>query len=171
MRSPTENFLSAKALGLTDNERNALVDVLGMLERGEVKHYTGEFDEELGADEGQYDPGCDYFNMAVWSSVQHHFNMAVWSSVQSDCGTVHCIGGLAQAICRAEYKDDTGFTDESPSARTTGRGMSLGNLFYPVSSISGIIPLDSITVEEAASALRNYLTTGAADSDGVLEPS
>jgi hypothetical protein len=152
MRSPVENFMSAVALGLTYNEHRALITVLGMLERGEVKHYVGDWDS---GGRKEYDPTSVNFNMAVWSS-------------QHECDTVHCMGGFAMAICRVNYKDNTAFGEFATLSRSVWERMAfkaLGQLFYPK------VPylLFKITVDQAASALRNYLTTGAPDWNGVLE--
>lgn len=39
MRSPDQNFLSAKALGIQKKDRNALIEVMGEFERGEVENF------------------------------------------------------------------------------------------------------------------------------------
>lgn len=68
-------FLTAEALGIDPNEHQALVAVLGKLERGELRHAplleetTDEFGDACG------------FNMAQWS-----------------CGTVMCIGGWVEHL-------------------------------------------------------------------------
>jgi hypothetical protein len=147
MRSPIQNFMSAEALRLTGNEHRALIEVLGMLERGDVKHYQGEVDWEPME---RYDPSTINFNMANWAST-------------SDCGTVHCIGGFAQAICQVNYGD---VCSPSMSRRYVSEGLE--DLFYPDGEDDFPVLLDAITVDQAAAALRNYLTTGAPDWLDVL---
>lgn len=74
------------------------------------------------------------------------FNMATWHR-EHDCGTVCCIGGAAQIISGAEW-DVAAITDR-------GRAMALAQLFYPIGYDMALI-----TTEQAAQALRSYLTTG-----------
>lgn len=69
------NFMTAKDLHITENEQRALVKVLGMLEREELRH------------EPPGDPTSpNGFNMAHI----HH---------KTDCGTVACIYGWAASLC------------------------------------------------------------------------
>lgn len=70
----------------------------------------------------------------------NHFNMAAW-----DCGTCHCILGWARSFVggKPHFSD---LTD------------GLWDLCYPNRSACG--GLNGVTVEQAAAALRNYLTLG-----------
>lgn len=70
-----------------------------------------------------------------------HFNMSGWAR-EGECGTVRCIGGTASIIGAVHF--------EVP------RPQALENLFYPPAPIL----IDKITVDQAATALRSYLTTG-----------
>lgn len=122
-------YMTAEALGIDPNEHQALVAVLGKLERGELRYApmmeetTDEFGDACG------------FNMAEWH-----------------CGTVHCIGGWVEKILghsRNEYQYP----------------INLYKLYYPETML-----YYGITSGQAAQALRNYLTYGAADWAGVLAP-
>lgn len=73
-----------------------------------------------------------------------HFHMAVWN-VKHECGTVCCIGGTAELVGGVKFGT---------------RDARLNDLFYPSRTYDR-------TVDEAAHALRTYLTTGNAEwSDG-----
>jgi hypothetical protein len=76
------NVLSAEALGLTDVQLDALVAVLGMLERGELRWISSVANpaEARG----------DFFNMGTV--------MAKW-----ECGSVGCIVGWADAISSGAF--------------------------------------------------------------------
>lgn len=76
------SFLSATDLGISDVERDALIKVLGMLERGELVHRG----TDLVA-------GHNGFNMG-------------WAGSRTDCGTLACIGGWV-AILRKGHPDPT----------------------------------------------------------------
>lgn len=69
------------------------------------------------------------------------FNMGQWKSQYHECGTVACIGGTAEMIGRVRFGHTTG---------------GLHDLFFP----HVVKDWDQISVEKAASALRNYLTYG-----------
>lgn len=77
-----------------------------------------------------------------------HFNMGRWNAVQA-CGTVCCIAGTAELIGGIRFPDH-------PPGR-------LGNLFY--AGELGERVLTTITPQQAATALRSYLTTGDARWD------
>lgn len=76
-----------------------------------------------------------------------HFNMAEWKIV-NECGTVCCIGGTAELIGGVVFDFE--------------RNWCLEDLFYPDTA------LYSITVPQAARALRSYLTTGEANWKAAL---
>src|SRR5688572_22689470 len=71
------------------------------------------------------------------------FNMGVWGVKYPTCGTVCCIRGTAQLISGQEIGEDE-WTYE------------MSDLFLAIETDA----LESITVEQAAMALRSYLTTG-----------
>lgn len=71
-------FLSPTDLGLTDPQHAALVKVLGMLEREELKHAKPKPCAGFGPFTG-------------------HFNMAFHNTI-TECGTVCCIAGTASLL-------------------------------------------------------------------------
>lgn len=106
-----QNFKTPNALGIEDAGFEALVKVLGMLEREEIP--------------------AENFRMEFWNE-------------KFSCGTVHCIGGWAQAVAA---------TKEIFNTCTAG----LGDLFYPR---PGCESAWRASRAQAAVALRNYLTSG-----------
>lgn len=69
-----QNFKSAEELMISEDERNALIQVLGMLERNELVH-------------------CNPWH----TSRRNGFNMGiVWE--EDDCGSIGCIYGWATAL-------------------------------------------------------------------------
>lgn len=143
-----QNFKTAAELELSEEEYDAHVRVLHMLERGELVHWTWERNGPKLAD---VPPGAKWFNMR-------------YSTLEDSCGTVACIGGWVGLVMglselqASEYVSDVG---EGARAR----------LYYP--HWRGGFTEQSrykITTEEAAQALRNYLTTGEPRwNDAVLE--
>jgi hypothetical protein len=118
------SFLSTRELGISKADRDALIHVLGMLERGEVVHvpvpysYTGD----LG------------FNMLEYES--------------SSCGTIHCIAGWCDCLF------DRNFANRHQDKKLPN---ALSNLFFGPADYDD---MNAVTVEQAATALRTYLTTG-----------
>lgn len=80
-----------------------------------------------------------------------HFNMAGWHR-SVDCGTACCIGGTAELVGSVVFD-------------IIGRPAALKKLFYPDGR------MDTITPDQAATALRSYLTTGDARWDLALSRS
>jgi hypothetical protein len=133
-----QNFKTPKELQLDDAEFSALVTVLGMLERGELKHRRDRYDDmhiRNRVSPGKR-PVLKYFNMNWWLN-------KLEAEKDGDCGTVCCIGGAASAILGREFNSLSG-TQE------------LHWLFHPPIASSW----NSITPKKAAQALRNYLTRG-----------
>jgi hypothetical protein len=119
------NFLSTRQLGISKADRDALIHVLGMLERGEVVHvpdwrgYKGKFG----------------FNMLEYSD-------------DRVCGTICCIAGWCDRLFHRNFANR--HQDKKlPEA--------LSDLFFGPADYDG---MNAVTVEEAAIALRTYLTTG-----------
>lgn len=119
-----QNFMSAKDLGLDEAQKEALVTVLGMMERGEIKHK-----ESIK---------INYLSGQVFSG---QFNMRHWN-ITDECGTVCCIGGTAELVGDVKLLETVASNDR------------LYNLCF------GVPDMEAVTVEQAARALRNYLTTG-----------
>lgn len=125
-----QNFKSAAALGLTEQQKDALCKVLVLLETDKLTHtedyhLTGGFDEH--------------------PKFTGHFNMDSWGNYEHNCGTVACIGGTAEILA-----GDSIFYNGNV---LTG---ALQTLFYPDIDADWV----KITTSQAATALRSYLTTG-----------
>ena len=125
------SFLSAAKLGIDEPVHAALIQVLGILERGEVKHVPSPL-------------ACN--GPAIFSGL---FNMDSWSR-PTECGTVCCIGGLAEAVGGLSKNWNC---QHSP---IVDRPDGLSRLLYPPASINW----EKITPAQAAHALSNYLTSG-----------
>jgi hypothetical protein len=123
-----QNFKTPADLGLSDIEFESLIAVLGMLERGELKHV----------------PVMNRGQPSHSKGLTGHFNMDVVVQ-DEDCGTVACILGT----CRLLNGQDL-FPMVGP------REGKIGRLFYPEETFDWTV----ITPEQAALALRNYLSTG-----------
>lgn len=76
----------------------------------------------------------------------HQFNMEYW---ESPCRTAHCIGGWADHMSAGDVFDNL----PTPA---------INELFYPECYQVGTVLVSGFkaTTVQAASALRNYLTTG-----------
>lgn len=125
-----QNFKSAMDLKITEAEQDALIQVLGMLERGELTQASKA--DGCGLI-GEYEP-----------TSSHSFHMAI-TTERHDCGTVACIGGWAATFLGVDGQDYVNHR-HSPA---------LMPLYWPRSDM-----MDSITPEIAAIALRSFLTTG-----------
>ena len=131
-------FKTPADLQITDVEHNALVNVLGMLEREELafgKRYE------------------DTDQIMPTSIKTFHMNITY---SKSRCGTVACIGGWAAILMGRD-----------PIDYVQGRGSwplpeELRKLFWPGDSGS------LATRSQAAIALRSYLTIGEANWDDAL---
>lgn len=133
-----QNFKTAESLGIKDKEFDALVKVLGMLERAEVRHT-----EYTGLDREQIPPG-DNFCM----SVTHHH--------KEGCGTVACIGGWAALMMG--HPDPNGYVHQS--MRQSGNHR-LWELYWSQTD-------RDVTASQAATALRSFLTNGECRWDEAL---
>jgi len=127
MGKSKDGFLSARALGLTRLERTALVGVLEKIEAGWFTPASVAGSWETGVPK-------NFFSMGTW--FESHAE-----PVLTDCGSVGCIGGWADALYGTEFN-----VTDSP------RG--LNDLFFPTRQ-------SSRTLEDAGRALRRYLETGA----------
>ena len=128
-----QNFESAADLDLTEPQRDALIKTLGFMECGKIKHVS--LDEVAFSDDSQE---------AVFSGL---FNLSAWIDSDYRCGTVGCIGGTAELISGVSFE---GWENK----------WRLQQLFSPSTLIDHF---DSVTVEQAARALRGFLTSGTAD--------
>jgi hypothetical protein len=135
MQPTTSNFLSAEELKIDDWEHAGLVEVMRRLERGELRHIVPEHERH-----STYQTP-DGFNMAF--------------DGVGVCGTVACIGGW---VARTKGMRAEGYV---PNIRP---GDPLDPLYYPLELgdlRAGTCPWYKITTEQAAAAIRNFLTTGA----------
>jgi hypothetical protein len=130
-----QNFKSSADLGLEDEEVHALIKVLGMLEREEVSYHE--------AGEGRYGTTDDLRPFAAFN-MEHFF-------ADADCGTVACICGWAIHLGNLDRKELVSKRLHIPA---------LEDLFDPYRHAPGKVNL--ITTQQAAAALRSYLTTGKA---------
>lgn len=80
------SFLPAAQLGHTEAELDALIKVLGMLERGELTHVP------------IHNP--DFVTIPTFTG---HFNMSL-INVVTDCGTACCILGTAELVSGVKFK-------------------------------------------------------------------
>lgn len=127
-----QNFKTAADLGITEHQKEALMKTLVLLETGKLIHVT------------------EFKVLSIHSeSYSGHFNIRAWSA-DSDCGTVRCIGGTAEAVGNVSFD---GWADEQNA---------LYDLFSPPYSND---QWNEITQAQAAAALRSYLTTGDARWD------
>lgn len=140
-----QNFQTPTELQISNAEYNALVHILGMMERGELKHHhVGYYQKLVG-------PPPKFSGL---------FNMCHVKTVTS-CGTVACILGAAQLL----FGDDL-FAEQWCNWKYQGTKSAVSQLFVPEARSDYWL---DITVEQAATALRNYLTTGEASWATVME--
>lgn len=139
-----QNFKTATDLGITEVDYAALIQVLGMMERGELVDDVRTFDDEE-------DPTSQWFDMATVLKEDR------------DCGTSGCICGWAYVISgRSAFSK---FIDAYQSYGQTCRIIramppDLVELFgfdlHPDELVNR-------TQAKSAIALRSYLTTGQAN--------
>lgn len=133
-----QNFMTALALGISDVEHDALIKVLGMLERGELVHAK--------------------FPIARMFRGPNEFNMAATLHTGEGCGTIACLGGWAylvsDKVAFAGLIDGLASDDDDLVAAMP---INLRRLFGIGASWSTLNPR---TPEAAAIALRSYLSTG-----------
>jgi hypothetical protein len=129
-----QSFLSAADLGISDIQHQSLVTVLGMLERGELVHAK--------------------YPIAKMFRGPNEFNMAATLDESTDCGSIGCICGWAHLV--SGRKAFAEFFDEKPGSLEE-MPVSLRRLFRFGGAWGSLC---AIQPEQAATALRSYLTTG-----------
>ena len=134
MLAPTQT--KPAILNISDEEFVALVKVLGMLERGELRH---------GKNHAR--GGEKLFNMGTACREDVDEN--------HQCGTVACIGGWAATLMGKNHWGAMRYV-----LRRGKRNSPLHALYYPPK-----YDMNCITTEQAAQALRNFLFGGKADPD------
>ena len=135
-----QNFMSAADLGLTEQQKEALMKTLVLLETDKLVHVPNH--DTL--------PRPNRFVPTGERQFSGQFNMADWNFAHN-CGTVCCIGGTAEMIGGVSLDEDG--------------NDGLYQLFYPQFDGCKGKSYSSITTSEAATALRSYLTTGDARWD------
>lgn len=138
-----QSFKSADELGISEMQKDALAKTLVLLETGRLTHAPSPVRETDGYRESDEFTG--------------HFNMARWRAAE-ECGTVCCIAGTAELVGTVTFDPDC---DDNEA---------LFDLFWVGDSQFGG-DISHITPEQAARALRSYLTTGKARWDLALASS
>ena len=133
-----QNFKTADELGIKEEQREALMKTLVMLETGKLVHNTDDSIAKYSMNEED-------------APFTGHFNMASWRQT-TPCGTAACIGGTAEMIAGYDVFDEYDAQEG---------GIQLDQLFQP----RRIADWEAITPEQAAAALRSYLSTGDARWD------
>lgn len=133
-----QNFKPAAELKLTELQKEALIKTLVLLETEKLKHAYP--DRRISEPDG----------------FTGHFNMSWWE-LPAACGTICCIGGTAELIGDLRPDELDKATYDNPA---------LKNLFYPGRGGPRIsVEMQHITPDQAATALRSYLTIGDARWD------
>jgi hypothetical protein len=127
-----QSFKSATDLQISDVELSSLITVLGMLERCELVHEEYMYNDT---------PRGNKFNMGI-------------ALTEASCGTLGCIAGWAYAVSNRkafpEIVSDNGWDRHNKGLiKLFGIGENTYNL-------------STYTTDQAAIALRSYLTTGEA---------
>lgn len=130
-----QNFKTSVELGISVQEFEALKQVLGMFERGEIKFHPRGYSMFVTSKSKFKEPLIG-------------FHMAAFYGHAPDCGTVACICGWAEYV--------GGLEPLSLSRKRFGNP----ELFYLFETCG--INANEIQPHHAAIALRNYLTTGTA---------
>jgi len=146
-------MMTAEQLNIDTELHASLIRVLKGLESGKLRHVPDTNDP-------------DFISPSL-------FNMSVVAQPQSDhCGTVGCIGGWAYALMNGKKVDGIWIFDRERADNFVSNAPTedLRELFYPgnYSCQSDRWEYDNITAEQAAQALRNYLTNGRPEWEEVL---
>jgi len=130
-------FMTAQDLKITEDERSALIKILGMLERGEF-HKNDFSTHEYGFN----------MNLCVYPLGRNQS----WGLSGQKCGTVACIGGwVAMMMGKESTRDIIEYVH--------GRN-PLRRLYWPNINMGDYT---NITTAQAAHAVSNFLTTGNPD--------
>jgi hypothetical protein len=133
MLARTDDFLPAKALGISEVDRNAAIEVLRMLEAGILQFVPLK---PTDGTHGKFEPHSGGFNMRMWG--------------ENRCGPfAGCIGAWMEVVKGREL-----------SERTHGR---FNDVFMPWDYPVCMCAATELTPERSAWALRTKLTTGYAD--------
>jgi hypothetical protein len=146
-----QSFKTAAELGIPEEGYRGLQMALVELELEKVPHILSV---------GRPSPGTIAFDMRTWRSYYHY---------QESCGTVCCIGGLAQHLIQ-ESPDDLTLTIRmfGSSPNQNNFSVPLRELFHPGKVTQKDYDWDKIKPHHAAKCLRKYLETGVADWTSAL---
>jgi hypothetical protein len=136
-----QNFMSADQLHVTREEHAALVTVLYMLEREELKSIVFGININDRVLQGK----CFSMNN-TW--------------VKGKCGSAGCIGGWVADVMGVSDKNK--YVD-SYWSYVAIRQLPLADLYWNAKAIQS-----KVSSDQGAAALRNFLTTGKAQWDEVL---
>lgn len=138
-----QSFQTAADMEITEPQKEALIKTLVLLETGKLVHASKRM--VLESPEIERAPSFSgLFNMRSWGADD---------DFTSECGTIACIGGTADLIAGEPLFALTNHNSNK----------NLYELFYPP-TLHWDLWYD-ITPAQAATALRNYLTTGDARWD------
>lgn len=134
-------YMSAENLRIAEHTRDALIWVLGMLEAGELEQWKG-------------------------MTAGNKFDMGT-AARRTGCGTAGCIAGWASIHMQGIKPNAAGIyimTEEQADIASdfcADAHGDLARLFYAM-DLTGrnSFSLDEVRPDQAAKALRNYLTTG-----------
>jgi hypothetical protein len=144
-----QSFMSAADLDITDRERDALIGVLGMLERGELHHarIVKYWDSEEYR-KAPVQPHSGLFNMDQFFG-------------EAKCGTAACLAGTCDWVYGTDFTRQYFYvfaaTDPFTQPRDEDTNARLAELFMPIRAGRS---WDAIKPKQAALALRSYLTCG-----------
>lgn len=145
------NFLAPADLGITDKEHAALVGLLGMLERGELTYTPVALSCNIS-----YDQGVILLRRTAAREATR-INMLDFL-MEEECGTVCCLAGH----CDAKY--DTNFVGRLACLPEALRDLFMVGFTYRTAQRA------SVTADQMASTVCNYLATGEARWGEVLTP-
>jgi hypothetical protein len=140
-----QNFKPAHELSLNAAQYDALCKTLVLLETGKITHIKTDPELKSCWSLDKNNEFSGHFNMRYWGGLigSHYYRRGY------ECGTISCIGGLAELVAGKPVFHN-GSSTYNPD--------TLHYLFNP--SCIPVTQWDEITTEQAAQALRNFLTTG-----------
>lgn len=141
-------FLTAEQLGIPEDEYQALLKVLRMLETGELEYISQEeVQAHIFGSHLELSKKKRYFNISYWHS--SNWSEGSMTYPKNKCGTVGCIGGWAEA-----------FLGKKMSLRNN---RAFNDLFFPRGVLGPNKVTGELTADRCIKAMRAKLTTGKAD--------
>jgi hypothetical protein len=142
----TETILSAATLGITGPQHHALLLALEELESGRIRHEP-HVETDLRSFGHPHPHAPKMFNINYWH-------------LERTCGSVCCIGGLAEHLAGHRRRTFSSQIFEMYSLMGQRVSDDLEVLLFPMHRVCGSGRWNQVTPAEAAAALRHYLTTG-----------